>query len=798
MTRKNLFIKQVDEAEARANHKKNAKGKASLLHHTIGTHWWLAVICGIVYFFASPIVTLLFLNQMNFDYYNSQNYLPGELYQNNVEEVARWMSSSGMLGLYLAAVVLSMVLGCVMFSYLQHRRQVNFYHSQPIHRTRLFINQYGVGFVMNMILMVLMFAVSCLMIVMYGLGEALSIGACAQHLINIFVLSLASYSISVLAGQLTGTVLTHLALMLVIHFSVPLATVAVYYLGDVFFATFAAIFPEAALNFSPLCAMFTLVEGFYVRYASVMLVPTMGTAMTATLLAIGIGFAVLAWWLYQKRPSEATGKSLIYSVTEPFVKAYLMFVGALGFGFIFYAIGDQTFFYFAVLAFSLMIHMVCQVIIEHDFKALFHQMKQFAVITVLICAVIGVARFDVLGYDRYLPDPSKVSQVSFELRDLDSYYGEVGFSDDQLVKEQVHQLLEPVIDDKLYRTSRFAGFTTADYAETRNDERRYVTLNVSYELNNGSIKQRTYMDVPLSAIEENFTALYDMQAYRESYYEQLLEADFNDVAYMSAPDQTLYRPDTEALREQNIAVYAYAEAATETYDRPMPVDDEKYAPNIASIAGTLGLEQWPKEYSKEAADLAYALFTAYQMDLLDRDFSTLEEVIEVSLSVQIVIDGELWSNRGYSSRHLNMPVYTSDERTMSILKHYGLAQETRDYSHDKALVFYTDEINQKDISNALEQILAKSEEGFLSTDDVVQYVTDGNVGTLAAVIEGHSAVDQFIRDSKLRNSTNIFTENDEQYFVLLQYEHGINNNGGREWISDRFQQGTVPEAYLVK
>ena len=93
----------------------------------------------------------------------------------NVEQIARWMSGEGMIPLYLSAVVLSMILGCVMFAYLQHKRQVNFYHSQPIHRTRLFIDRYAIGFVMNMVLMLIMLGVSLLMIVMYGLGEALSL-----------------------------------------------------------------------------------------------------------------------------------------------------------------------------------------------------------------------------------------------------------------------------------------------------------------------------------------------------------------------------------------------------------------------------------------------------------------------------------------------------------------------------------------------------------------------------------------------------------------------------------------------
>ena len=284
--------------------------KSSFLWRTASSYWWLAFACGVVYFFAGPVFTLLYLNSMNFD--SSHYDIPAVLHQSNVEQIARWLSAEGMIPLYLAAVVLSMILGCVMFSYLQHRRQVNFYHSQPIHRTRLFLNQYGIGFVMNMTLMVLMLALSMLIVVMYGLGDALAIGSILRHMFNMVVLSLASYSISVLAGQLTGTVLTHLALMLVMHFAVPLATVIVTYMGDIFLATCDTTFPVIALYFSPICAMTLLLTGYSTRYLMYMTAPAMATSLMMILLIIGVGFAVLSWYLYQKRPSEATGKSLIY------------------------------------------------------------------------------------------------------------------------------------------------------------------------------------------------------------------------------------------------------------------------------------------------------------------------------------------------------------------------------------------------------------------------------------------------------------------------------------------------------
>ena len=766
---------------------KQYNGKLGLLRHTAGSYWWLAFVCGIVYFFAGPVFTLLYLNGMNFDD-SSVHYLPGELHQQNVEQMARWMSGEGMLPLYLSAVVLSMILGCVMFAYLQHKRQVNFYHSQPIHRTRLFINRYSIGFVMNMVLLLIMLGVSLLMIAMYGLSDALSFGGIVRHIGNILLLSLASYSISVLAGQLTGTVLTHLAIMLVMHFAMPLAAVIVAYMGEIFFATFNTVFPMATLNFSPFCAMFALLSNYSTRYLMELTAPAMGTAMTVTLLAIGIGFAVLSWTLYQKRPSEATGKSLIYPITEPFVKAYLMFVAALGCGFVFYAVGNQAFFYFGVIAFAVLTHMVCQVIIEHDFKAIFHQMKQCAVITVLICAVVGVARFDLMGYDRYLPQPEKVNAVTFCVNGVDNYYPATdwGSSTNDTVKQQVYDLLQPIVEDKLYRGSQFDGY---GYYDDYNGNEQQSVITVTYELNSGREVTRKYRSVPVNAFAANFEPLYNNRAYRESYYSDIIRTPFERVAYMNIDGYTLYHPETSELREQVAVDYGTA-VLYQTADvevRPIAAATQQ--------AGIYNTSKLPDERSIEAVQLAKALYEAYQQDLLDRSFDTLKQVEEQTIAIQIVTAGSVDSSRGYSAHHHDLSVYASDKRTMAILEQYDLHKAQADYNYEVAYVFRCDAATEHELRGKLGDIPLYAEKGILTEQELLDGIAANNAGVVTGKIEGKDAINAFIVESKLKNNATIFRTFDTNHYVLLQYQHRIDGTDAREWRLELFYEGTVPIEY---
>lgn len=763
--------------------KRTKNRKSNLVRHTIGSYWWLAFACGVVYFFAGPVFTLLYLNGMNFDD-SGMHYLPGELQQQNVEQIARWMSTEGMLPLYLSAVVLSMILGCVMFSYLQHRRQVNFYHSQPIHRTRLFINQYGVGFVLNMVLMLVMLALSMLLIVMYGLGDGLAFGSVLRHVGNIVVLSLASYSISVLAGQLTGTVLTHLALMLVLHFGIPVAAVVVLYMGDIFFATFDMNFPMAIMNFSPLCAMFTLLTEYNTRYLLEMTAPAMSGTMLAILLAIGIGFAVLSWALYQKRPSEATGNSLIYPITEPFVKAYLMFVGALGGGFIFYAVGDKAFFYFGVIVFAVLIHMVCQVIIEHDFKALFRKMNHCAVIVVVICAVVGIARFDLLGYDSYLPEPDKVKAVSFKLNSVDDYWGDITATEDLQVKQHVYDLLKLIIDDEVYRSSRFDGYHSVPL-DAGDDT---TSISVTYTLSGGREATRLYRAIPVSSIKDSYAALYNLQAYRESFYADILQADFEKVVFMNVDNVTLYSPNVNDVRES----VAYAASQKESsykivYDTvqtaPMPIHSDNRDSSV------------PVENSREAKELAQNLLAAYQADLLDRDFSTLEQVQEQHMTIQILQGDSVVSNKGYSARHYTLPVYASDERTMAILRQYGLHQVSSNYDYELALIFRCENASEQNLRNILNEIPKYAEKGLLTEQELLNAIASNNAGEVVGRIEGKDAINAFIEESKLKNSGGMFRTFDNTHYVLLQYPYSYDESDAKEWRIELFYSDTVPSQY---
>jgi hypothetical protein len=317
--------------------------------YTLRSYWWIAVICSVVYGFAGPVFTMLKLDSIsgaNDPLSASEFFL-----ETQMSQMVRWFCIEGFMPLYFSAVVLAAVIGCVMFFYLQQKKQVNFYHSQPITRTRLFWNQYIVGLVLNIVPLVIMTVVMFVIVVGYGLGSILNIGMIVWHVMQMVLFLLAGYSIAVFAGQIAGTMATHMTLNAVLHFCVPVGAYIVNMMYSLFFATYnGASLIEESLKFSPLCAVFQYFSSVhYTPDSFVMNISPMESGMIAVLVWMTILLSGLAWALYQKRPSEAAGKAMVYPSSEPVLKAYLMFVVSITAGLVFQSVGSKMFFYFAVI-----------------------------------------------------------------------------------------------------------------------------------------------------------------------------------------------------------------------------------------------------------------------------------------------------------------------------------------------------------------------------------------------------------------------------------------------------------------
>lgn len=726
--------------------------RGSFLLNNVRSYWWLALICTVIYGFAGPVYTLLKIDSITQP--SRSNYLSASTEESLLEkyagQMADWFSSEGFIFLYISAIVLAAIIGCVVFFYLQNKRQTNFYHSQPISRTRLFLSQYLTGLFVNVIPLLLMIVISLLITVAYNMGAALDFTGILLHTVYMLLLLFTSYNIAVLAGQLTGTMLTHVILNAVLHFCVPVAAALVKMLFELFFATYNGN-PDLltlSMKFSPFCAAIYYLNTIPFPSTNVMTVTPMAGSMVAVLLILGVAASMLAWVLYQKRPSEATGKALIYPITEPLLKAYLMFVVSIAAGMVFIIVSSKIFFYFAVIVFAIMTHMTCEVIFQRDFKAMGKRMPQCLVILVLIGAIVGMFRFDLIGYDRYLPKPDQVKGVSlvvigaekmtrYGIFDEELFHN--NYSQDEAVKQSIYELLQPIVEKEQYRGSSFENMNYS-----YNTEVKTSPIEVKYVLKNGKTVSRYYKEVPFDMLERPYQQLYDQLAYRESLYHFILQIVPEQVRSLSVDNNSSLIFDN---RDGGLIEASAIEATT-------------------------------------------TLLEAYQKDLQDRQFSTLEKI------VQHTIELERWlPSRGRYNNDvmcMDLPVYIDDKRTMALLQEMDLYtdpnEDHRDY--DRAFIFRCDVGKRDEMRDVIYDAMESADkDGQLTGDDYLKLL-EGKAeltGTIADV----NAIDSFIQQTNLFKESDLFTKYDETHFALLCYD----DRDGENWYFQSFYADTVPEQY---
>ncbi|MBR6755615.1 MAG: hypothetical protein IKM15_01495, partial [Peptococcaceae bacterium] len=478
---------------------------------SLKSYWWLMLICGIAYFFAGPVIQVM-LMQNNVNYILDESIRQAEL----LEQTARWFAAEGFLSYYVLASGFAILTAIVLFAYLQHKNQVNFYHSQPIKRQKLFWNQYVIGLLIVFIPMLLMTMVMLILAFMQGGGAAVSLSAVAVHLGRIMLFAVFSYSLTILAGQLTGTVLTHICMTAVLHFCVPVLVLAIQLLCDVFLDTFVTSqhWFDLSFYFSPLCALVDFLSNMNIYYSSAPgdwwyayeSIETLGFSKSITFLALALFFTVASWFLYGKRPSEATGNALVYRISEPVLKFYLMLIAAIVGGILFEEIGRSFFFFvFGALSCGILVHMVCEVIIQKDFRAMLHRLSHAAVFMVIIFALIAVVRWDLFGYDQYLPEENQVAEIRCEFSNLpDSRYN---YNNDGEVKGYTGEMISPmlamlgkVVDNEYYVPENPVEMPNWDYR---------IRLDVVYVLKSGREVTRSYGSVPAEGIKEDFAAIYN-------------------------------------------------------------------------------------------------------------------------------------------------------------------------------------------------------------------------------------------------------------------------------------------------
>lgn len=396
MTSKNLFFK--------------------LMKEDLKRRIWAAALISLGFFLFYPVVAAFTAGEIR----EHMDYAKG--LAEYEDGLIRWLSFNCGMTVFLM-IAAALICGLSSFSFLNSKSKVDFYHGIPVRREKLF----AANFLDGILLLAVPYGIAQVLAVLVGIlngadGSRLwqvAIAAYGLH-VTYYILM---YSTVVVAAMMTGHLVVGFLGTIVFASYMPMAVgLLVGYLSS-FFRTYSSAMPGLlsehilmyGIRLSPIAEYIYQLERNGEQYLNpVSMAVPMLAAWTASVL-----LAVLSCFLYRRRPSEAAGRAMAFSVSRPVIRILLTVASALGLGLFFYSVRySMGWAFFGIVFGGGICHCVVEIIYHFDFRKLFSHKLQLMACLAVSAVTLMVFRYDLLGYDRYLPKTGQVREASIQVQGI--------------------------------------------------------------------------------------------------------------------------------------------------------------------------------------------------------------------------------------------------------------------------------------------------------------------------------------------------------------------------------------------
>lgn len=525
--------------------------------------WLLALVC-LGFFFLFP-VTISSLAREAQRYDN-----PVKVRAVFTDYVCNWVGvNNGWIVFFI--LVLSVLCAVTSFSYLNSKSKVDFYHSIPVRRGKLFFANYLNGILLSILPYTVFFAIGLVLGAAGGADMSKVFHEAPMGYVTHVVFFLINYSLAVTAVMMTGNRVIGLMGMLVLTFVLPMTVLLFYALPGVWFRTYYGTFFPQWVNFlSPFNAYIQFLNNYsLLRDYGEWTWHAAGVYLTCTFAASAV-LTLVNLFLYQKRPSEAAGKAMAFEISKPVIRITLvvlsgLYMAVFGWSWSGESMGWTVFW---LICGCVLCHCVVEIIYHFDFKKLFSHAIQLAVCLAVCLMAVFSLRYDWYGYDRYIPDGNEVksSRIVFESLDrrwlniIELHLTSEGYDKEVLGTDKYamsHMNLEDtqtvlavaqeaVAQTQVYR--RNIGRNNTDQInqewEAYQGEQKHTDILVEYTLNSGRKVRRIYSTINVAPVMDQMAAIYDADGYKQGIY-QILGEEWQNAQLAGAMASWLGRPQRE-------------------------------------------------------------------------------------------------------------------------------------------------------------------------------------------------------------------------------------------------------------
>ncbi len=563
---------------------------------------WSLALTLLLCFFAFPVMTALW-SSTAFRPENLNSSLPADLalaqaQRDFTRDMLRMYSMKGGALAFMLTIA-AVVLAASGFAYLHSKKKTDFYHSLPIRREMLYAVTCLNGFLYMAVAYLGFLTIAAVMIRVKGVPfdwGSLYL-ASVEHLCFFALV----YMTAILAMLLTGNLVVGL-----------LGTGVLFSWGPVICMTISAYFSEYFTTFygddSFLLALIERTSSPVAWYVKACMSSQPGRMALGAMLAAAVLF-LLGMLLYRRRPSEAAGHAMAFPITEPIIRFLIVVPSSLLLGAMFHAMMyEDGWTVFGLVCGLLLVSCIIEIIYHFDFKSLFAHKRQLLVSAVFVGVVFAIFRFDLFGYDRYLPateklasggiycdllDPDATSQYHSTVEYTEGWYGvtfdampsstladAMQISDDQGL-ELLHTIAAQGVHDAAEARDRFLRGGGRSY-DLEEGDAAFHNVTIAWHLRNGRTVYRSYR-VNVSGVKTALEAVYDLDAYKTAMYPVLsLTADgVAGINYKEEDECSHVKLSGADMKAALLAAYQEELKAltSETRAREMPIAEIQFKTN---------------------------------------------------------------------------------------------------------------------------------------------------------------------------------------------------------------------------
>ena len=372
---------------------------------------WALALSILAFFFAFPIQAGIYVStsKAEMEFNPLLHEMLPRLFRYNI------LGENNILSLTITAF-LGVFLGLYCFSFVFNKTQIDLFHSIPVKRETLFFAKYLAGFISFALPYCFFMSVTLILGLFNGLLTTYSVRLALYMLVLSILMFLLLYSTTIVAVMLTGKL--PIAILLDAAFWVlgPLLDTATEQLSQIGFFTYYYREPNSFwCNLSPVYLSFHAI----LSLESYKTTPHFGVWPVALLLGCGIIMTALSLFIYKKRPSEAAGRSLTFKKSIPFIEIPVLTLGAIFGGLLFNNLTtERGWMFFGLIIVAVIGHMILQAIFHGDFKSIIKCPQWCGISLALALSVTCLFLFDLTGYDKYIPNESKLQSASYSSWDL--------------------------------------------------------------------------------------------------------------------------------------------------------------------------------------------------------------------------------------------------------------------------------------------------------------------------------------------------------------------------------------------